>query len=157
MSSEAFLLDGLRWRVGNAVVPSKMIGLGFVIRGNKGKVLACRVKHETYPYESWVAEIKALRIEVRATLNLGLFLLVLEVDALGIASEWSKSPLYFDEKGMLVAELKIEAPVDKVMGFQFVPREGSIVAHALAKLALSSSQERTWINGYPEEISSFVS
>ncbi|GAB4861462.1 hypothetical protein Ancab_036664 [Ancistrocladus abbreviatus] len=82
-------------------------------------------------------KILAACFAIQTARYLGLSPLMFEVDGLTIVHEWECMETSNNEFGMLILDVKMEALTVGITAYMFTVREGNLVAHSLAKYALS--------------------
>ncbi|KAL5768149.1 hypothetical protein ACOSQ2_014932 [Xanthoceras sorbifolium] len=123
------------------------IGVGVAIRNSEGLLVAALAKQLPRRFAPEVGEFLALREGLFFMKSGGLVVCCAEVDACNVASRVIKPISVFGGVTALVIQdikaLFREVGVSKCCA---IPRLGNRVAHSLASLALSSSEELCWHN-----------
>jgi hypothetical protein len=135
----------------------KLIGVRIVARDSEGKVLMARCSYQRYISDSSMAEAYGAKLCAEFGLFLGLQSVVLEGDALEVVKALSRVDEDMGNFGNLIGETSILLRNYDRLAVNHVRREGNMVAHNLAKLAVSHPQNQVWFDSFPSCLSELVS
>ncbi|KAK0592975.1 hypothetical protein LWI29_028449 [Acer saccharum] len=133
-----------------------IIGVGVIFRDNDCLVLASSAQRVIATFTPQVAEAVALFRGLRMAKDIGLWPCEIETDAQVLVNLLTSDVIPSSEVGLVIQDIKqilVEFPDCKVA---FVPRGANMAAHGLAKLGLSVSCDRFWMEDFPPKICSTV-
>jgi len=128
------------------------MGMGIVVRDSQGEVKAAMCDVIPYIRDLVVAEAIGAQCAVQFCRNLGLQSIELEGDAREIILALSNPAEVDSIHGHLLIETRQMLESLFSWRVSHVRREGNMVAHLLAKLALSKQFDRVWLNSCPSEL-----
>uniref|UniRef100_A0A803PAX6 Reverse transcriptase domain-containing protein n=1 Tax=Cannabis sativa TaxID=3483 RepID=A0A803PAX6_CANSA len=131
------------------------IGLGVVIRTNKGEVTAAATQHVNGVFSIELAEALAIQMGISLAVQTSAIPFIIQSDCLRVIE-------YI--KGKFQAKTDWGALLDEVSDPAFVhcqaashtSRNNNRVAHSLAKLAISSKCNKLWKGNYPSCASAYI-
>ncbi|KAK3218996.1 hypothetical protein Dsin_012966 [Dipteronia sinensis] len=124
-------------------------GLGMVIRDHTGFVMASWAQRLEANYSPLVAEAMAIFRGITFAVEAGLVPIVVESDALAVVNLINAGDQIHAEIGLVVCDIRNLLKSIECGQVVFVFRMVNVVAHLLAKLALSLDEGRFWIEEYP--------
>lgn len=102
------------------------------------------------------AKIYALWRALQLCAELNVPVMVFEGDALQVIEAVKKKEECWSWYGQLIEDVKQAMKGNQGWTIQFTKRDGNKAAHCLAKLGLSSEEERVWMEDVPKEMYSTV-
>ncbi|KAK3224784.1 hypothetical protein Dsin_004646 [Dipteronia sinensis] len=112
-------------------------GLGVVIRDDKGFVRASACYGFKVNYHPQIAEALAIYKGILLTVNTGLLPAMLESDALTVVNVIRSQVLPSADEVVVISDILCAINGTNILSMNFVLRVANMVAHGLAKLALS--------------------
>ncbi|KAH7575832.1 hypothetical protein JRO89_XS02G0228900 [Xanthoceras sorbifolium] len=125
-------------------VDSGLVGVGAVIRGVSGDIVAAVSKKFPGFFSAEVGELIALREGLLLVKSLGLKICVAEVDASNVASMVNEAGSSLGDASFIVEEIKVLCSEVGDCRCLSVPRSGNRLAHVLASSAFSSNGDQSW-------------
>ncbi|KAK1571513.1 hypothetical protein Q3G72_018476 [Acer saccharum] len=131
-------------------------GLGVIIRDCKGLVMASACYGISASLQPQIAEAMAIFRGILLAFSSGLLPALLESDALSVVNEINAKEPSFADVGVVVSDILGVLGGVRVLSVNFAPRDVNVVAHGLAKLALSYVGEWVWLEDCPLCVESLV-
>ncbi|KAL5759510.1 hypothetical protein ACOSQ2_018348 [Xanthoceras sorbifolium] len=125
-------------------VDSGLVGVGAVIRGVSGDIVAAVSKKFPGFFSAEVGELIALREGLLLVKSLGLKICVAEVDASNVASMVNEAGSSLGDASFIVEEIKVLCSEVGDCRCLSIPRSGNRLAHVLASSAFSSNGDQSW-------------
>ncbi|XP_035551149.1 uncharacterized protein LOC118349712 [Juglans regia] len=132
------------------------MGMGIVVRDSKGEVIASLCGTKGSVTSPFIAELNALWRTMDFCSELGLQDVIIEGDAKELIDAINTETEDESWKGQLVEDMKQKWKNRKQWDLKFIYREGNVVAHHLAKLALQLDDEVCWIENVPKNVNCLV-
>ena len=131
-------------------------GLGVVCRNLDGVVLASL--SEQIPIPATITQVEALAARRAAifAVELGFTSVVLEGDSDTVCKDLSSTEPSLALHGHIIHDVRHLASHFTCIRFSHTRRQGNSVAHALARRAISSPSQNTWMDFVPPNISHVV-
>ncbi|KAF5451273.1 hypothetical protein F2P56_026390 [Juglans regia] len=133
----------------DAALNSKFMGLGVVMRNEKGEVLACACSRRLPAINYDVAETVALWFAVELCLDLGFNRVTFEGDAQSVVKVVNSREEDLSCGGHIIEDIKTILEGRSAWTVQFIGRKGNEVAHLLVKNALNLEFDKFWIDECP--------
>ncbi|KAL2929275.1 hypothetical protein RDABS01_034686, partial [Bienertia sinuspersici] len=133
-----------------------MVGLGAVLRDDKGEVLGAAVHQLNAEWSAQVAEAKAILFGVKVALHGGYDNIIVESDCLQVINFLQKGVSYYSDLAIVINDVLSYCSLFKSLSWSHVKRRGNAVAHIMAKLSPVEIGERCWFGGGPEIINDAV-
>nr|POE91501.1 hypothetical protein CFP56_14609 [Quercus suber] len=129
-------------------------GLGFIIRNDRGLVMAALTQSIPLPTSMEMVEVLAARRTLLFAKELGFEKVILEGD-FEIAIQAMKNDAFSAAPfGHIVSDIKALSSHFRCLTFQHTCRQGNLVAHSLARAACNFPHFCTWIEEVPVSSSS---
>ena len=131
------------------------IGLGAVVKNNKGEIMIASAKGEIALDNVALAEALAIQEGIMIAKSVGLWPLKIEADTLTIVNLLRRKFCFDTEIGLIVQHIRILFPeIDK--NISHISRLGNCTGHCLAKWASSSDCLLVWVEEVPTWLESVV-
>ena len=132
------------------------VGCGVVIRNAEGLVMAASSQRLVASFPPHIAEASAIRVGIQLAIDTGLNPITVESDA-AVVVNWINGELdLLSEVGTIITDIKYLLHQIQCVAVTFVPRLANMVAHCLAKFALSCDEDRFWLEDDPPCVSHIV-
>lgn len=128
------------------------MGVGIVIKDSNGDVLALISAPKYYVASPFIVESNALWKAMEMCNELGFRDVIFEGDAKAIIDVVNSEEDDESWRGQIIEDIKKIVRQREWWSVAFVHREGNVVAHQLAKLALQNEEEICWIEDGPSNI-----
>ncbi|XP_041003875.1 uncharacterized protein LOC121249222 [Juglans microcarpa x Juglans regia] len=134
----------------------KRMRLGVVVRDEEGEVLLSLCKLMEGLSNSATAKLYALWEALKVCAELNWTKAIFEGDALSVIKSVNSSSCCWEWHGQLVEDIKLILYNSQNWYIQHTYRECNHVAHTLARIAFTFTEEKVWIEEGPSGIYSFV-
>ncbi|OMP03760.1 hypothetical protein COLO4_10225 [Corchorus olitorius] len=124
-------------------------GYGIVARDSAGQVLGACAGRIPYVADAFVAESFAAVRALSWAREMGFGGIIVEGDALSIIRKLNSPNLDFSPVGAYIEEAKSLSVLFRRCCFQYINRNGNLVAHVLAQHSLSLGEEIVWVDDVP--------
>lgn len=124
-------------------------GLGLTARDHKGYLLGAKCLTKPFLTDAHTAELMAASYAVNFCLEVGLFNVIFEGDALNVIREVNSNPPFLSRSGHFVEGIKQEVHHLRSFAFVHVPRVLNEAAHTLAKSAAATLCDDVWLEATP--------
>jgi len=135
---------------------SNTMGLGLVARDFTGKVRAMMCNFLPYVTDPAVAEAFAARQGAILARDMGFQKVVLEGDSQVIVQALNSESVCAVAYASLVADTRTLLQTFPAWCVDFIRREGNVVAHHLARLAVSNRVFQVWVESFPDSVCDLV-
>jgi ribonuclease HI len=135
---------------------SKRMGIGIIVRDEKGEFVAAMAKVLPSINDPTVAEALAAWHAVNLCVAKGFHKIVLEGDSLVVVSAFNKPLPIWSSHGQLIEDIKVKAKCLQQVEITHVNRAANFAAHSLAKFAISQLLDELWMDECPFYIQSIV-
>ena len=132
------------------------IGVGAVIRGHNGEVIAALSKPIQGCFKSDEMEAKALFHSINWVINCGLQLDIIETDALRVSNAVNSSKRDCSNFSDLISDVCSLLSSFSRVNVTHAKRQANMAAHGLAKYALGLDEEVSWMGDIPNPIFSII-
>lgn len=132
------------------------VGIGIVVRNEKGEVMASIAKKIPSPESIEMLEALAARRAAIFSVELGLHQVVIKGDSEIVFKALSSWCLERSGIGHIIKDCKSISCFLQTCSFSHTRRQGNYVAHALAKREMMSSSLLVWMESVPPDISYLV-
>ncbi|KAK2649997.1 hypothetical protein Ddye_017486 [Dipteronia dyeriana] len=122
-----------------------VVGVGAVIRNHLGQVMASTAQRLEVSISTKLAEAMAILRGIVFTVDSGLVPTVIESNALSVVSLINSGSPNLTELGLVCGDIAKHIQDGVITAVGFIPRKAKVVAHTLAKMALSIDQDRFWM------------
>jgi ribonuclease HI len=131
----------------DAAVNSKKrcMGVGVVIRDDRGRVVAAKARFVSGIVNPTVAESMGAWQAVVMCCDMRFPLVVLEGDSLNVVSALNKEEPCWSSFGHITEDIRAKLQDIPSIRVQHVPREANKVAHLLSKATVSQMLDNSWI------------
>ncbi|KAK3193886.1 hypothetical protein Dsin_025196 [Dipteronia sinensis] len=126
-----------------------VVGFGLVVQNSHGLVVASSVQRVIASYSSFTAETMAVLQGLNFAIDLGVRPIVIESDALAAVKLIDSGAYSSADIGVIIGEILTKLEGIDGGSVQFVSREANYVAHTLARMGLSISDDVVWLEDYP--------
>ncbi|KAK3198816.1 hypothetical protein Dsin_022231 [Dipteronia sinensis] len=135
---------------------NQCVGVGIVILGEDGLVMVSAAQHLVALVSPPVVESMAILCGIRLALLSNLVPFVVESDALSVIKlvHVGRTPSF--DIGIVIHDILSCVEGDLSRLFQFVHRKANMVAHNLAKMALSIKSDLLWVEFVPPFVEALV-
>ncbi|KAL5826311.1 hypothetical protein ACOSQ4_018108 [Xanthoceras sorbifolium] len=138
-------------------VSRNITGLGAVLRDSCGAVLLSCVDTISGLLPPIVAEAKAILLGLSVAIEGGFSFLLIKSDYAAVIQLLSESKLPISTVGLVINDIQDTLRLSSAsVHFLHVSRKGNVVAHSLAKLAISINSFLVWVEDIPPIIGSLV-
>ncbi|KAK2649115.1 hypothetical protein Ddye_016604 [Dipteronia dyeriana] len=125
------------------------MGFGIIIHDSNGVVMASSVQSLNARFPPQMAEAMAICRGLQFAVETGLVPCVMESDAQVVINLLNSVVALLSEVRLIIQDIFSFCEKSFSCSFNFVPRNGKMVAHCLAKLGLSSSVDDFWMEKCP--------
>lgn len=138
-------------------VGGKVMGLGAVARKSDGEVLFAMSHQLVATWDVDVAEAKAIYYALKVAKREGYDRIEVESDSFNAINGIRNRTLNLSSVSLIINDIvRLESFFTSVR-WNYVKRDGNVVAHLLAKLNPIELGERVWVGEAPESVSNAVS
>ncbi|XP_035540209.1 uncharacterized protein LOC118344201 [Juglans regia] len=137
-------------------INNQRMRIGIIVRDNNGNVLASMTSQRRYIVSPFLAECNAMWRAMELCKKLGFQEVSFEGDARSVIEAVVDEEVDESGRGQVVEDLKKMLRSCWYWTLTFTHREGNVVAHNLAKMALFTEGEFSWIESVPKEIKQLV-
>nr|POE71608.1 putative ribonuclease h protein [Quercus suber] len=135
--------DGARFTKENSA------GVGVVIRNSEGLVLGSLLKLVPQAYSPLEIEAMAIATTLEFASALGCQRAIIETDSLVLVKALREDTEFLSAVGLVLDEIRRKVNFFNELHYSHVKREGNIVAHKLARHAISVSDVVVWMEDVP--------
>ncbi|KAL5769659.1 hypothetical protein ACOSP7_013813 [Xanthoceras sorbifolium] len=136
---------------------AQITGLGAVIRNSSGEVLMTGIDYITGLLDPTIAECKAILFGLSLAVGRGLPDLVIESDCAQVIKLLNDNNVVLSDIGLVLSDIhEILRLFSSSISFVHVRRNGNLVAHSLAKLAISKVDCFVWVDDFPPSVGSLI-
>ena len=128
------------------------MGIGVIIRNDKGEVIAVMSKRMAVPLGALETEAKAMETAVRFAADVGIRDAIFEGDLLTIYNALHGLSSTSAAIQNIVTGILRQAQSFKTFAFSHIKRQGNIPAHVLAQHACNVDDYVTWLEECPSQI-----
>ncbi|KAK2647504.1 hypothetical protein Ddye_014993 [Dipteronia dyeriana] len=125
------------------------MGFGIIILNSNGVVMASSVQSLNSRFPHQMAEAMAIFKGLQFAVETGLVPCVMESDAQVVINHLNSVVAPLSDVGLIIQDIFSFCEKSLSCFFNFVPRNGNMVAHYLAKLGLSSWIDNFWMEECP--------
>ncbi|KAK2650302.1 hypothetical protein Ddye_017791 [Dipteronia dyeriana] len=133
-----------------------LIGLGMVLRDNRGRVLVAASKTVQGNFSAEIGEILALREGLGLAKQHGLFRCWVELDVANVVAAINDPKSTGSLAGFILDDVKAPCEEVQVSKCQAISRSGNTLAHNLTSVAVSTGRDRMWQDICPVSLSSIL-
>ncbi|KAK3198140.1 hypothetical protein Dsin_021555 [Dipteronia sinensis] len=137
-------------------VPDNCVGVGIVIRNHCGLIMGSSAQRIEANFSSQIAEAVAILRGIVFAKDMGLLPAVVESDALGVVNLINTGSSISADVGVVLSDILNIISTGGIELVQYVPRMANMVAHSIARMALSISQDCFWVEECPPSVGSLV-
>ncbi|GMI70524.1 hypothetical protein HRI_000721700 [Hibiscus trionum] len=131
---------------------SKLACVGLLIRDSEGYVLGSKCAKIEFTSSSFAAEALAVVHGLHFAFEMGFRRVTVESDSLTTVKKLQAKEEDKSKVNWLVRNSQILGENFSVCNFSFIPRNGNKPAHAMARVCLTSSSERIWVEEAPDSV-----
>nr|XP_023919081.1 uncharacterized protein LOC112030645 [Quercus suber] len=124
-------------------------GVGVVIRNSEGLVLGSLSKLVPLAYSPLEIEATAIATALEFASDLGFQRAIIETDSLVLVKALREDSEFLSAVGLILDEIRRKVNFFNELHYSHVKREGNIVAHKLARHAISVSDIVVWMEDVP--------
>jgi ribonuclease HI len=135
---------------------SRRMGIGMIVRNEKGEFVAAMAKVLPSINDPTVAEALAAWHAVNLCVEKGFHKIVLEGLSLVVVSALNKPLPTWSSYGQLIEDIKVKPKCLQQVEIIHVNRAANLAAHSLAKFAISQLLDELWMEECPSYIQSIV-
>ncbi|KAK2646057.1 hypothetical protein Ddye_021252 [Dipteronia dyeriana] len=128
------------------------MGLGIIIRDNKGAVMASSAQYLNAGYSPQVAEAMAIFRGLQFAVDTGLVPCMIESDAQVVINLLISGVPPLSDVGLIIQDNYSFYEKSFSCSFAFAPRKANMATHCLAKYGLSSSVDGYWMEECPPSV-----
>ncbi|KAK3205088.1 hypothetical protein Dsin_019134 [Dipteronia sinensis] len=125
-----------------------VVGVGLVVWDSMGCVLATSTQRVVATYNAQLAEAVAIHRGLVLACETGLYPVEVESDAKVVVGWINDSKHYSSEVGLVMDAIRQILRYNVSCSIKFVSRKANVVAHTLAKLALSCEEDYVWLEDF---------
>ena len=131
------------------------VGLGVVARNSDGDVSFAATRRVRAHWTAEIAEAKGIELAVRLCRRYGLQNVVIESDCLTVINRLSKHAIFLSDLDIVLHNIFASSVHLSSLVNSHVKRDGSVVAHNLARI-IPFGVEQIWENHSPPEVAPYV-
>uniref|UniRef100_A0A803Q5W8 Reverse transcriptase n=1 Tax=Cannabis sativa TaxID=3483 RepID=A0A803Q5W8_CANSA len=132
------------------------IGLGVVIRTYSGEVLAAKTQYHSGIFTVELAEALALRMGMLLAVQVPAIPYIIQANCTRMVNYIKADFQAKTDWGTLLEEVRDSPDFKHCFAVTHISRKNNLVAHSLAKLAISSNCNKLWLGNYPTCASAYI-
>ncbi|XP_042988641.1 uncharacterized protein LOC122316174 [Carya illinoinensis] len=125
------------------------IGVGVIIRDSGGLIIASLYSSISLSHDSLLGEAVAALRATSLCSELGLQQIMLEGDSIAVGQAVQHKDESWSPTGLVIRDIKLLLSKVRTWSIHHIPRKFNVIVHALAKFALTSSEEHIFMEDYP--------
>ena len=126
-----------------------LVGLGAIIRDDRGNVIAAAIKISKFHGDVSFAEAEALEWGLQIARNASAKALIVELDAQSIVKLVNNKRGGNSKIFWIISEIQNLMRNFELVSINYTHRSSNAIAHSLAKLALEKCENVVWMGSYP--------